>query len=516
MKIIESWLHEWVKATTDRASLCKTLTMAGFEVEELTPVNNDKDYILDIAVTPNRGDCLSMRGMAREVSALTKATLTEMTIPPVIATCQDTLPISIADKSNCPRYLGRVIRNVKTNITTPADIKERLLYSDINSINPIVDVINYVMLELGQPMHAFDFSTIKQGINVRLSKQGEEITLLDGSKKILNGETLVIADQHNPIAIAGVMGGLDSSVTLLTGDIFLESAYFSPSVIAKQRQYYNLNSDSAYRFERGVDSNLQRLAIERATQLIIEIAGGEAGPVLEEVSIENLPQEIRIRLRAEKIEQVLGITIAEKTISSILTALHFNPQYEQGEWIVTVPSFRTDISIPEDLIEEIARLHGYEEIPTTKIHAVVQVQPITMQSNDWLALKQACSNHSYHEIISYSFVDSKWQALLNPQIPTRELLNPITADMAVMRTNLWPGLINALLYNTSRQQHRVRLFEIGTCFVTQNGKLSQEERLGGLISGDVFPEQWGIPSRKSDFYDVKGDIETIIHLPTNF
>lgn len=493
-----------------------------FELPNDAPIGKDlwdylelEDYTLDISITPNRGDCLSLRGLAREVAALANTPYLDISIIDIKPIIKDTLPVAVIEKIACPRYVGRVIRNVKVDSQTPAWMRERLRRSGVRSINPIVDVTNYVMLELGQPMHAFDLNKIEDEIVVRQSKKGERIVLLDGSEKTLDGETLVIADHKKPVAIAGVMGGLDSSVTLLTRDIFLESAYFSSQVVARQRQFYNLSSESAYRFERGVDPTIQRLAIERATQLILEIAGGKAGPFIEEVSKKYLPQAVTVQLTKDKVDGVLGIKIPVNEIERIFDLLKFKHKksrhLKETKWEVQIPSFRFDITLPEDLIEEIARLYGYDKIPTHNIKGLLQVNQATQSAPDFY-LRQALSDQGYHEIVSYSFIASKLQSILDPNEVPRELQNPITAEMTVMRTNLWPGLINALIYNKSRQQHRVRLFEIGLCFITRNKEVLQEPRLGGLISGLALPEQWAVSSREVDFYDLKGTIENILCL----
>ncbi len=463
------------------------------------------DYIIDLSITPNRGDCLSIRGVAREISALTQTALHEPEIKVIPPSIKTSLPISVKAPAACPRYVGRIIKGVKADAPTPLWLKERLRRSGIRSITAIVDVTNYVMLELGQPMHAFDLDTIEGSIIVRESQVGEEIALLDGSQKILNADTLIIADKKKPLAIAGVMGGLDSSVTLLTKDIFLESAYFSPEIVAKQRQHYALHSESSYRFERGVDPAMQRQAIERASQLILTIAGGEAGPVEEIVSEKDLPPPRSIKISSSKIAETLGLEIPSTEISAIFTRLGFSFQQEANQWIVVVPTYRFDLSLPEDLIEEIARVYGYDNIPTQNLYAALSVSDISTQGD--YSLRQALKHRAYHEVISYSFIDEQGQALLDPMTKPYALLNPMTSDMAVMRTNLWPGLVNTLIYNKSRQQHRVRLFEIGMCFVSQEGKLMQQPRLAGLLSGSAMPEQWGETFRQVDFYDLKGDLQ---------
>ena len=470
-----------------------------------------EDNTIEIGITPNRGDCLSIRGIAREVSALTGTPIKKIHFPPVKSMSKDTASVSISIKApmDCPHYVGRVIRNVKADAETPTWMKEKLRRSGIRAISPIVDITNYVMLELGQPMHAFDLNTIDHEIVVRMSKQGERILLLDGSEKELDGSTLVIADKQKPLAIAGVMGGHDSSVTLLTRDIFFESAYFSPAVIVRQRQYYQLNSDSAYRFERGVDPTIQQEAIERATQLILDITGGEAGPVTAEKNPEYFPKPVTVTLSKDKLDRVLGTSIPEKEIDAILQRLHFT---KAGNNAFQIPSFRSDISIPEDLIEEVARLFGYEKIPMHSLAGKLLIHQKDTQSQDLYLLRQALCDQGFHEIISYSFVDKKLQQLFDPAAAPETLINPLTADMSVMRTNLWPGLANTLLYNKSRQQHRIRLFEIGTCFIQQGKTLLQQPRLAGLITGLVFPEQWGMSSRESDFFDLKGNLLNILEM----
>ena len=476
-----------------------------------------EDNMLDIAVTPNRGDCLSVRGIAREVSALTRTPLKSLSVTAVKPSVSDTLTVKISAQSECPRYVGRVIRGVKADATTPTWMKERLRRSGVRSISPIVDVTNYVMLELGQPMHAFDLNTIDEEINIRLSKKGEKISLLDGSEKELDAKTLIIADKNKPLAIAGVMGGLDSSVTLLTQDIFLESAYFSSVTVAKQRQFYNLNSESAARFERGVDPSIQLEAMERATQLILDIAGGKAGSVIEVASDEDLPQSLTVALPNDKITRVLGIDISDAEITDIFKRLQFPTKktasfFKKDQWEVQIPSYRSDISLPEDLIEEIARLYDYDKIPTHYMVARLEAQIKTDAGYFHDKLRESLCDQGFHEIVSYSFVAKKLQALLDPGVEAIELVNPISADMSAMRTNLFPGLVSTLLYNKSRQQHRVRLFEVGTCFVQEGETLHQAPKLAGLISGIAFPEQWGVLSKEADFFDLKANVVNLLQL----
>lgn len=508
MKCSESWIREWVNPKLSSKQLGERLTMSGLEVESITPAG--KDHLFDISITPNRGDCLSIQGMARELAAITNTKLKLPKLINVKARNKDKKPVAVKAKNGCPRYLGRVVKGVQVGVATPEWMKQRLEEAGINSINPIVDITNYVMLELGQPMHAFDLAMIQKGVEVRWSRKGEMIELLDGSEKKLNAETLVIADNKKPLAIAGVMGGMQSGVTSLTQDIFLESAYFAPAVVAQSRQAYGLNSDSAYRFERGVDSTLQRKAIERATELVLKITGGEPGPVIEVASKSHLPKPLTITLEAPLVEKVLGIAIAGKEIEKIFTCLQFPFKRSKQSWRVQIPAYRSDITLPQDLIEEIARLYGYDKIPTNYMRFDSQSINLKDNSPDRTSLRAALVNQGFHEIISYSFVDKKLQTLLDPERPAKELLNPISAEMSVMRTSLWPGLVATMLYNASRQQQRVRLFEIGLCFATQGKNLLQEMRLGGLISGYAVPEQWGLQPRLVDFFDLKGYVENVL------
>lgn len=468
------------------------------------------DCVMDVSITPNRGDCLSVRGLAREVGAITSSQVVPVKIIDALKKNRDVIPLTVTNPAGCPHYVGRVIRHVKLDVETPVWLKERLRRGGIRSINPVVDVTNYVMLELGQPMHAFDLNQIDGGIDVRLSRKGETIALLDGTSKELDDQTLVIADKKQALAIAGVMGGLDSGVTLLTQDIFLESAYFTPAVIARQRQFYNLNSDSAYRFERGVDPGIQKLALERATSLITEIAGGEPGLLVESSNHELLPKKREIRLFDNDVTQLLGIPVSAVDVKRILTALGFVCKRETDKWLLMPPAWRFDINLQEDVIEEIARLNGLDKIPMVPLTGVLQSEHVAEEADSYQKLRILLLGLGFHETISYSFIDKKLQALLDPAADYREVINPITAEMSVMRTNLWGGLLNTLMYNTSRQQERVKIFEIGTCFLAETGKLSQPERLGGLLSGPAAQEQWGEKTRNADFFDLKGCVDSLL------
>lgn len=470
------------------------------------------DQVMEISITPNRGDCLSVAGLAQDMAALTQTDLTppHFTAPPV--KIADVLPVSLQAAAECPRYVGRIIRNITADAATPIWMQERLRRSGIRHISPVVDVMNYVMLELGQPMHVFDLDKLADEIQVRLSVPNERLELLDGQTITLQPGTLVIADCQKPLAIAGVMGGMESAATLLTQHVFLESAFFQPETIAKMGRHYKLSSESSYRFERGVDPTLQVRALERATELILAIAGGEAGPVIEQIAESFLPQAKQINLRSTRVAQILGITLDNQQIERILQSLGFTLTPNTQGWQVSVPARRFDITLEIDLIEEIGRVHGYEHIPLHQPFASLQIQPRAETDIPLATIRNSLCELGYREVVTYSFVDKKLQNLFDPTSAPKELVNPISAEMAVMRTSLWPGLIETYRYNQNRQQERVRIFESGLRFLSEKDRLTQQPVLAGLISGSALPEQWGMPTRPIDFFDLKGDLEAIFNL----
>jgi phenylalanyl-tRNA synthetase beta chain len=473
---------------------------------------NLSDVVMDINITPNRGDCLSVLGVATEVSALTGCALTTPLITPIKPVITDTLPVTIEAPAACPHYVGRVIRDVKVDVPTPLWLRERLRRSGIRSINPVVDVMNAVMVELGQPMHAFDLQKIAGGIHVRFAKTAEEIVTLDGQTIKVNSDILTIADDQHLLALAGVMGGLDSGVTTQTADIFLESAYFTPENIAPAVRKYKLTSESSYRFERGIDPAIQVLAIERATELLLSITGGKPGPIIDTAHDSYIPKQAVIQLRSNRVTKILGFKIEDNIIETSLQRLGFVTEKNTDGWLVTVPARRSDISIEEDLIEEVIRMYGYDHLPSRGTNATLAMHPRPETKLDIKALRRTLCDLGYHEVVTYSFIDQKLQNLFDPQMQPQALMNPIASDMGVMRTNLWPGLINTLLYNHNRQQSRVRIFETGLRFITQNGELHQQRVLSGLVSGPVVEEQWGQAVREADFFDVKGDLQGIFGL----
>ncbi|GAA5525339.1 phenylalanine--tRNA ligase beta subunit [Microbulbifer aestuariivivens] len=468
------------------------------------------DEIIEVDLTPNRSDCLGIAGIAREVGVLNRCAVQGPEISPVAASHNDSLPVSLMAGDACPRYVGRVIRNIDISAQTPLWMQERLRRSGLRSIDPVVDVTNYVLLELGQPMHAFDLAKLEGGIKVRLAAPGEKLTLLDGQEVELKDGTLLIADEKKPLAIAGIMGGEESAVSVNTRDIFLESAFFNPLAIAGKARSYGLHTDSSHRFERGVDYRLQEQAVERATQLLLDIVGGEPGPVHLRELEEAMPAERHITLRRARVAAGLGVEIGDDEIVDILTRLGLQKIGEDSEgWTFLVPSFRFDLAIEADLLEELARVYGYNRIPSISFSAALDIVPQKESRVALEALEQTLLARGYHEAITFSFIDRASAALFDPKAEPVALQNPISADLAVMRTSLMPGLCKALQYNLNRQQSRVRLFETGLRFVPGD-ELRQEPMIAGLIYGGREGESWTGGKDTVDFYDIKGDVEALL------
>jgi phenylalanyl-tRNA synthetase beta chain len=481
----------------------------GRDVRELLALD---DALLEIELTPNRGDCLGMEGIAREVAALNRHEFRPLPVEAVEPAEDANFPVVLLDPAVCPRYVGRVIRGVDPAAETPLWMKERLRRAGIRSLGPLVDVTNYVMLELGQPMHAFDLDRLTGGIEVRRARPGDRLELLNGVVVEPDAETLLIADRAGPLALAGIMGGEISSCTDATRDVFLESAFFAPAGIAGRARRYGLQTDSSYRFERGVDSRLQRRAAERATRLLIDIAGGRAGPIIEAVSPEHLPAEPAIRLRPERIRKLLGLEISVPEVEEILRRLGMAVAAEPDHWLVAPPSSRFDIALEADLIEEIARIYGYDRLPGNRPLTRLEMPPQPENRVGLERVKETLVQRGFQEAITYSFVDPAFQKCLDPDREPLALANPISADLAVMRTSLWPGLFKALVHNQKRQQPRVRLFEHGLNFIQADEGLRQEPYLGGAMVGSALPEQWAVPARPADFFDLKADVEALLVL----
>jgi phenylalanyl-tRNA synthetase beta chain len=465
------------------------------------------DHLITLKLTPNRSDCLSLNGIAREVAALTGAPL--QAVPPTSfkQAASQSPKIKVTASIACPRYIGRVISGVNAKATTPAWMIQRLERCGLRSISALVDVTNYVLLELGQPLHAFDLNKLNGDIEVRFARAGESLKLLNEQTVNLKDDMLVITDDKSPIALAGVMGGAESAVDDATADIFLESAFFAPSAIVGKSRLLGFSSDSSYRFERGVDFAATQSALDRATQLILDICGGQAGTATEVLG--ELPVRYPVKLRTSRVHRVLGVELDDLAILVILERLGMASQAQGSEFSVTPPSYRFDIAIEEDLIEEVARVYGYEKIQPAPIQARMTILPQIEAERPLAKVRQTMVMRDYQETINYAFVEAAWERDLCGNAAPIALRNPIASQMSVMRSSLLGGLLAALRTNLARKQPRVRLFEIGGCFTTEAGKYAQNERLAGLAYGGVWSEQWGSPAHNVDFYDVKGDIEVL-------
>ncbi|MCR6652300.1 MAG: phenylalanine--tRNA ligase subunit beta, partial [Cellvibrionaceae bacterium] len=469
------------------------------------------DQLIEIDLTPNRGDCLSIRGLAREVGVLNRAPVSAPAFSEIKPSSAERLGVELRAGSECPVYAGRVIRNIDITRPSPLWLREKLRRSGIRSIDAVVDVTNYILLELGQPMHAFDLDRIEGGIVVRMAGEGDTLRLLNDQEVALRNDTLVIADHAKPLAMAGIMGGADSAVGQTTRNIFLESAFFSPAAIAGKARSYGLHTDSSHRFERGVDHQLQTLAIERATELLLEIVGGEAGPVVQAQDDKSRPPLRSVRLRRARLESGLGLPAGDVDAVGILGHLGLTLLEENEEgWVFQVPSYRFDIGIEEDLLEEVARVYGYDHLPTRPMSFATRLESHTEAKTPLADVKQHLVSRGYREVISYSFIDPKTHATLYPDVSAVVLKNPISADMSTMRTSLLPGLLQTLLHNLNRQQTAAKLFEAGMVFDTSAGPVAQYQRLGGLAYGAVRAQSWAEKFRDMDFFDIKGDLETLL------
>jgi len=507
MKFSESWLRTLVNPPLAPRALADALSMSGLDVESIEPDHDD--WLLTLKPTPNRGDCLSIIGVAREVAAVTGALLNPPDAKTARVTITDRISVNLEAPQACPRYCGRLVRGVNARAATPDWMARRLARSGIRPVSALVDITHYVMLELGQPLHAFDAAKLDGGIRVRFARAGEKLTLLNGETPKLTSGFLVIADDSKAVALAGIMGGLDTAVSEATRDVFLESAFFSPGAVAGKSRLLNFVSDSSYRFERGVDFAGTLAALERATQLVSEICGGSAGPVTEARAA--LPARDPVPLRLARVERLLGIRLDGIQVSEILRRLRFEFSVVEGAFRVTPPSYRFDILIEEDLIEELARIHGYERIPATVPAAPAAMLPVPEARRDMATIRRLLAARDYQEIISYSFVDAAWESDFAGNAAPVALANPIASNMSVMRSTLAGGLINCLAHNVGRKQARVRLFEVGRCFMTEGaGNYRQPVRIGGLSYGDARHEQWGLKGRPADFYDIKSDVEALI------
>jgi len=464
----------------------------------------DKSFDLDL--TPNRGDCFSVLGIARDVAAATGTELKRPDVATIASSIDDRHPVELVLPAGCPRFAARVVRGIDAAARSPVWMTERLRRSGLRSIHPVVDVTNYVMLELGQPLHAYDCQRLNGPIRPRLAKKGEKLTLLDDRAIELLPNTLVITDDSGPIGLAGIMGGLSTAVTADTKDVFFEAAYWPAEFMAGRARQYGLHTDASLRFERGVDFELQVLAIERATGLLLDIAGGQAGPLDDHVSDADLPAQQSLELRNSRLRKVLGTDIPVQQVSEILTSLEMPPVVENDGWRIEIPSHRFDIDVEDSLVEEVARIYGYDEIPAHDAHVETPLAAAPELDPDLDAIAGTLVARDYQEVITYSFVDQKLDELLSGNESTLTLQNPISSDMTTMRATIMTGLLSTAATNLARQQDRVRLFEIGKTFHGTLQAPCEVNRLAAVITGNRLDEQWGERSQVSDFYDLKSDM----------
>src|SRR2546421_1664725 len=465
------------------------------------------DVILTFKLTPNRADCLSVLGLAREISAITASPLRYSPPPTIVATSKSARGVRVEDPQACPRFCGRVISDIDATATAPLWMKQRLERSGIRSISAVVDVTNYVMLKLGQPLHAYDESMLEGDLIVRFAKTGERLTLLNGQQLALDPDLLLVADEKKALGLAGIMGGEHSGISNKTTSIFLEGAFWSPAVIQGKARRLGFTTDAGFRFERGVDFANADRAVDRATQLILELCGGQAGPMVDVRG--PMPRRDPVRVRPRRVARILGIEISNAVLADVFTVLGLKPTQEGTDFLVTPPSFRFDLTIEEDFIEEAARLYGYDNIPASAVRHTQSMLPERETTRSVSTMRQRLVDRDYQEVITFGFVSSATELALHPDGNAIKVLNPIASQFDVMRTTLLGGLMETLRTNLNRKQDRVRVFETGRCFFRDGERYSQPLRIGGLAFGPALPEQWGAPKRNVDFFDVKGDLEAL-------
>ncbi|AKZ66003.1 phenylalanine--tRNA ligase subunit beta [Candidatus Palibaumannia cicadellinicola] len=476
------------------------------------------DNIIDISVTPNRADCLGIIGIAREVAIVNNLSLPKVSIKPVAPVSNYTLPINIEDSVACPSYIGRIITGIDASTITPIWIQERLIYSKISLVNVIVDITNYIMIEYGYPMHAFDLKAIDNCIIVRQAKPKDKLTLLNKCEITLTQDTLVIADKNKVLSIAGILGGIQSSIKLNSSDIFLECAFFNNVSIIGRARKYGLQTEASLRYERGVDHRQQLNVIERATSLLLEICGGQPGPVINITHTDYLPKKNTIILSRVKLDSLIGHFIPDKLITDIMVRIGCTvSNIKNYGWQIIVPSWRIDLEIEENIIAEVMRVYGYNNIPSVAIKSnLFNPHIFNKEANLTLErIKLLLIDRGYHEAITYSFINPTLQELFYPGKKMLRLPNPISIDMSAMRLSLVPGLISVVVYNQNRQQKNLRIFESGLCFTQDNNidqTISQNLLLAGTITGLSFDNHWDSMHKQVDFYDIKGDIEAILEL----
>jgi len=465
------------------------------------------DPVLTLKLTPNRADCLCVLGIAREVAAITGAPLKPPPSLPVEAGTSATRNVRIEDFEACPRFCGRLIQGIDPKASTPQWMKGRLERSGIRSISAVVDVTNYVMLKWGQPLHAYDDDELVGDLVVRFPRDGEKLTLLNGQTLALDPDVLLVADEKKPLGLAGIMGGEHSGIGDTTRNVFLEGAFWNPKAIQGKARRLGFVTDAGYRFERGVDFANAAAAVNRATQLIIELCGGVPGPLVDVKG--ELPRRDPVRVRTSRIKKLLGVEIPVETIGGIFARLGLEPQREGQDFVCTPPSFRFDLAIEEDFVEEVARLYGYENIPPSLGHEAQSMLPEPEALRPTAALKSKLVDRDYQEVITFSFVSSAWERALGVEPNPVRVLNPIASNLDAMRSTLLGGLIDTLRTNANRKQERVRIFEVGRCFFRDGESYGQPLRIGALAAGPALPEQWAVPKRGVDFFDVKADIEAL-------
>ena len=514
MQFSENWLKEFIDINISTEELCEQLTMLGLEVdgyEKYKSKITGDDSIIKLDITPNRGDCFSILGIARELSALNGLKIKLPAEEKINETIESQIDVDICNES--PRYVGRYVEGVDLKKKVSPLIIERLKLSDVRSIDPIVDITNYVLLETGQPLHAFDAKKIPNGLGVRLAKDKEEIELLDEQTLKLSRDCLVITDKSDPVALAGIMGGLDSGISSSTKSIYLESAFFKPEIIRGKARRYGLQTDASVRFERGVDYQLQSLAIQRASQLIMNFMDCDFAPIQTFEIKKSIPKQKKISLDIQNVRKSLGVDIKDSEVKRILKSLGMKIELTKsdGKVLVCIPSWRFDISIEVDLVEEVARLIGYDKLPSSSLRSSNRKTVDSLNHN----LISSLVSLGYNEVITYSFVDEKEALLFEEKDKMLFVQNPISQNMSVMRTSLLPGLLNTFSYNFNHGEESVKLFEIGSTFL-KGKKITQKEKLAGLVSGKVSDIHWCDENRAFDFFDIKGDLEVLLNQDYSF
>ena len=511
MKLPVKWINESFKKDYSAIELSDLLTLSGIESE----IEKSKgEEILDISLTPNRADCFSYKGIVQEVSALDNAKIISVKQPVPEIHHNLTMEVDVQSKKDSPVFMTRVIKSINRKAKSPKWLKEKLEQSGYKSINAVVDIANYVMLETGQPLHTYDLRKIRKTILVRRAKKKETIDILDGSRKILDPNYLVIADVEKPLGIAGIMGSLESGISEDTEDIVLESAYFNFETIMGRARALSLHSEASMRFERGVDPAIQEYAIQRFTNLINEIAGGENGPIHSSISKKEMPKNKFITLRKNKIKQILGITIPNQTVKNILNRLDMEineKDFGYVGWNVKAPSYRFDINEECDLIEEISRVYGFENIPERIEHQNMALKTKSPRQIKRERIDSIFHRLGYNEVVNYSFVSPSMNSLLNSNQDMIDLQNPISIEMSVMRNSIWPGLLNNLSHNIKRQHKNIKIFEIGKLFASKNKKPVEKNVIAGLIYGQRRLESWAYQKNSLDFYDLKGHLEDLFN-----